>query len=274
MRTNVLLILPLAVIAVSCSRPAAETARPDASAGPLDISAYRIVDMSYTFDENTLYWPTDMTFEHREIHFGPAPGGYFYSTYQYGASEHGGTHLDAPIHFSEGKMGSAAIPLERLIAPVAVIDISTKCANDPDYLLSVADIEADEAANGKIEPDTIVLVRAGWGHFWPDKKTYLGTDVPKDVENLHFPGVSPEAAEAFVARRIGATGIDTASIDRGASKDFKTHQILCGAEIPILENVANLTELPVRGATLLALPMKIGHGSGGPVRIAALLPRQ
>jgi kynurenine formamidase len=274
MRTSALLTTSAIVLALGCSAPAPETASTPAAPGPIDISAYRIVDMSYTFGEDTLYWPTDMTFEHKQVAFGPTPGGYFYSSYQYGGSEHGGTHLDAPIHFAEGKQGAAAIPIERLIGPVAVVDISAKCENDADYLLSAADIEADEAANGKIEPGTIVLVRAGWGRFWPDKKTYLGTDVPKDVANLHFPGVSPEAAELLVARQIGATGIDTASIDRGASTDFRAHQVLCGAEIPVLENVANLNELPARGATLFALPMKIGHGSGAPVRIVALLPKQ
>ena len=274
MRRNALPIFPLIAIALSCSAPAPEAASAPAAAGPIDLSAYRIVDMSYTFGEDTLYWPTDMTFEHKQVAFGQTPGGFFYSSYQYGGSEHGGTHLDAPIHFAEGKQGAAAIPIERLIGPVAVIDISAKCESDPDYLLSVADIEADETANGKIAPGDIVLVRAGWGRFWPDKKTYLGSDVPKDVSNLHFPGVSAEAAELLVARRIGATGIDTASIDRGASTDFRAHQVLCGAEIPVLENVANSGELPARGATLFALPMKIGHGSGAPARIVALLPKQ
>ena len=234
----------------------------------------RIVDLTHPFDEETIYWPTERGFELLVGEAGFTERGYFYAANRFRAAEHGGTHIDAPIHFSEGKQGAAAIPIERLIAPVAVIDISAKCENDPDYLLSVADIEAGESTNGKIEPGMIVLVRAGWGRFWPDKKTYLGTDVPKDFANLHFPGVSPEAAELLVARQINATGIDTASIDRGASTDFRAHQVLCGAEIPVLENVANLNELPVRGATLFALPMKIGHGSGAPARIVALLPKQ
>jgi kynurenine formamidase len=116
-----------------------------------------------------------------------------------------------------------------------------------------------------------VLIRTGWGSRWPDKKTYLGTDAPGDVENLHFPGISPQAAELLAARGIAAVGIDTASMDPGASRDFRTHQILSAAQIPGLENVANLDQLPPRGALVLALPMKIGGGSGAPCRIVALI---
>ncbi len=118
-----------------------------------------------------------------------------------------------------------------------------------------------------------MLVRTGWGRFWPDRKNYLGSDVPKDTANLHFPGLSREAAE-FLARerKVDGVGIDTASIDPGQSRDFIAHQILNGADIYGLENVANLDKLPATGATLIALPMKIQRGTGGPVRIVAILP--
>src|SRR5262245_5263578 len=99
-----------------------------------------------------------------------------------------------------------------------------------------------------------------------DPKAYLGDDTPGDASKLHFPGISADAARALVARRIAAVGIDTASIDHGPSRDFMAHQILLGADIPAFENVASLDALPPRGATVIALPMKIGRGSGGPLR--------
>lgn len=152
-----------------------------------------------------------------------------------------------------------------------VIDITAACDADPDYRLSIEDIERHENAHGAIEPDSIVMVRTGWSSRWPDAKRYLGSDVLKDTQNLHFPGVSPEAAEALVARKVAVVGIDTASIDHGPTRDFRAHQVFAAAQIPCLENVAQLDELPVTGAIVFALPMKIGGGSGGPCRIVALL---
>jgi kynurenine formamidase len=100
----------------------------------------------------------------------------------------------------------------------------------------------------------------------------MGTDAPGDVRNLHFPGVSSEAARLFVERRVDGVGIDTASLDHGPSTDFRTHRILNGAGIYGLENLASLDGLPATGATLIALPVKIRNGTGGPVRVIAVLP--
>jgi kynurenine formamidase len=181
--------------------------------------------------------------------------------------------LDAPLHFGEGKLAADEIPVSRFVDPAVVIDVSEAASKDADYRVTVSDITSWEKTNGQIPDKAIVLIRTGWGKFWPDKKKYLGTDAPGDTANLHFPGFSRESAE-FLAkqRKIDAVGIDTASVDYGPSKDFITHQILCGANIYGLENVANLDRLPAKGATLIALPMKIKGGTGGPVRIIAILP--
>ena len=154
-----------------------------------------------------------------------------------------------------------------------VVDISAACARSADYRLSTADLAAWEKTHGRIPDTAIVLVRTGWSRFWPDKKRYLGSDTPGDTAHLHFPGIAPDTAQ-FLAkqRKIAGVGIDTASIDHGPSKDFMTHRILNGAGIYGLENVANMDKLPPTGVTLIALPMKIKGGSGGPVRIVALLP--
>jgi kynurenine formamidase len=201
------------------------------------------------------------------------PAGYWYSSFTFGGSEHGGTHLDAPIHFGEGKSTVDQIPVEQLIGESVVIDITGQCEQNPDYTLKVADIEAHEKEHGLIPADAIVLARTGWGKRWPDKKSYLGSDTPGDVENLHFPGVSPEAADFLAARGVAAVGIDTASIDPGVSRDFRAHQALATAQIPGLENIANLEAVPARGALVFALPMKIGGGSGAPCRVVGLVPK-
>lgn len=239
---------------------------------PLDISGYRLIDLSHTFDEKTLYWPTDKHFEHNQVAWGRTEGGFWYSSFTYGGSEHGGTHIDAPIHFGEGKRSVDQIPIEQLIGSAVVIDISAACDSDPDYLLSVEDIGKHEQRHSRIEPGSIVMIRSGWSRRWPDARQYLGSDVPGDTRNLHFPGVSPEAAEALVERDVAIVGIDTASIDHGPSSDFKAHQVFAAAQIACLENVNRLEELPPTGAIVFALPMKIGGGSGGPCRVVALVP--
>ncbi|RUL88705.1 cyclase family protein [Tautonia sociabilis] len=232
----------------------------------------RAIDLTHTFDEQTISWPLDEPFHHERTRWGVLEGGW-YASATYAGSEHGGTHLDAPIHFAEGQETADQIPIRRLIGPAAVVDVTEACAADPDYQLRVEDLTAWEAEHGRIPDGAIVLVRTGFGTFWPDKKRYLGTDAPGDVANLHFPGIGPDAARWLATERaVSGVGLDTASLDHGPSKDFATHRILNGAGLFGLENVANLDRLPEAGAVVLAFPMKIGGGSGGPTRIVAILP--
>jgi kynurenine formamidase len=233
----------------------------------------RVLDLTHSFDEKTLYWPSSPSgFVLESLSRGMTPGGFFYAANRISAPEHGGTHLDAPIHFAEGKATAEAIPLARLVAPAVVIDISRKASSDADALLAPEDIAAFEAAHGAIAPGTIVLVRTGWANRWPERKSYFGDDTPGDASKLHFPGIGGPAARQLVERRIAAVGIDTASIDHGPSKDFIAHQTLSAAEIPAFENLASLADVPPRGALVVALPMKIAGGSGGPLRIIAIVP--
>jgi len=231
------------------------------------------IDLTYAFDEKTIYWPTSKSFEWKLVQHGKTPAGYFYSSADYAANEHGGTHLDAPVHFHEGGASVDQIPVAKLMGPVVVVDVSAACARNPEYRVAGGDLKGWEKQHGRIPEGAIVLFRTGWGKYWPDKKRYLGTDKPGDVAGLHFPGISRDAAE-FLAkeRNISGDGIDTASIDYGQSKDFIAHQIFSAAGIYNLENVANLDRVPATGATLLALPMKIRGGTGAPVRIVVMLP--
>jgi kynurenine formamidase len=245
-----------------------------AADSPPNLATARVVDLTWPFDAKTIYWPNSPSaFELKSLSYGVAPGGWFYSSNAFCTPEHGGTHLDAPIHFAEKGRTADQVPPRQLIAAAAVIDVSRAAAANSDYRLTVADVQDWEKRHGAIAPGTIVLLRTGWGRRWPDKKTYLGDDTPGDASHLHFPSFGPEAAELLVRqRRVGALGVDTASIDPGDSKDFPVHRLANGADVPGLENLASLEELPERGAWVIALPMKIAGGSGGPLRIVALLP--
>lgn len=264
----------LALLAAGC-QPAPDRG-PGAVASVFDGTAGAWIDLTHAFSDSTIYWPTDtLGFVHEKLAYGRTDGGWFYASYRYSAAEHGGTHLDAPIHFAEGGQTGDAIPLSSLVGPAAVIDVSGRAT--PDYLVSVADLEKSEADHGPIPRGAIVLVRTGWDRRYGDRAAYLGTALrgPAAVPALHFPGLAPEAAQWLVDQRaVKAFGLDTPSLDFGQSTDFRTHVILAGGNVPGFENVANLERLPPRGSFVVALPMKIAGGSGGPLRIVAFVPNR
>lgn len=231
------------------------------------------IDLSHDFSEETIYWVTAEPFKRTTVAEGKTDNGYYYSAYNYSAAEHGGTHIDAPIHFAEGKKTVDQIGLDQLIAPGVKIDISQKAANR-DYQITADDIKNWETEYGKIPEWSIVLFQTGFAAKWPNKKEYLGTDQRGEaaVKDLHFPGLHPDAAKWLVEnRKIHAIGIDTASIDHGQSTSFGSHVALMTNNIPAFENVANLDKLSAKGFHIFALPMKIKGGSGGPLRIVALV---
>ena len=240
---------------------------------PFVVLAAALVDLSWPFDAKTLYWPTSPSgFELKELHRGMTPGGYFYAANSFCAPEHGGTHLDAPVHFAEKGWAVDQIPVQKLVGRAVVVDVTGRTAKDRDYRVTAADIASDEKVHGAIPRGAIVLLRTGWSKRYPDRNGYFGDDKPGDAANLHFPGLAEDGARLLVQRGVSGVGIDTASIDYGPSRDFIAHQVLNGANIYMLENLARLEELPTRGSTIYALPMKIGGGSGAPVRVVAVLP--
>jgi kynurenine formamidase len=232
------------------------------------------VDLTYPFDSSTIYWPTAKPFRLEVVSAQRTAGGYYYAANNFSAAEHGGTHLDAPVHFAEGKHTADAIPLAQLMGRAVVIDVTRQADSSADYLIAAADIAVWEAAHGTIPAGAIVLIRTGWGSRWTDRGRYLGTTKTgaPAVAELHFPGIHLEAARILVRRKVSAVGIDTPSIDYGQSTTYGVHRRLFAANIPAFENVANLDRLPATGAFVIALPMKIRGGSGGPLRIVALLP--
>lgn len=245
-----------------------------AGGASIPLAGHRTVDLTHAFSERTLYWPTATSgFTLDRQSFGTTPGGWFYASNAFCSPEHGGTHLDAPIHFFEGRQTADQVPLDRLVAPAVVIDVRDRTAADADYRLTAQDVEAWERRHGRIERGTIVLLNTGWSTRWPDRRRYFGDDTPGDASRLHFPSYGEEAARLLVRERgAAALGVDVASIDYGQSSDFRVHRVAAEANVPGLENLTNLDQLPPRGALVIALPMKIEGGSGGPLRAIALLP--
>lgn len=233
-----------------------------------------IVDLSHPFDAQTIYWPTEAGFVLEKEHDGGTPGGFYYRSNKFSLPEHGGTHIDAPAHFAKEGRTVDAIPLEQLVGPAVLVDVVRKCEADRDYRIAVADLRAFEQQHGKIPKQSIVLFRTGFAKHWPNRKQYLGTDETgaEAVAKLRFPGLGTEAAAWLVRERgVKAVGLDTASIDYGRSTKFETHVELMTHDVPAMENLTNLERLPPTGITVVALPMKIRGGSGGPLRAIAIV---
>ena len=233
-----------------------------------------IVDLSHPYDAQTIFWPTESGFVLENEHDGKTEKGYWYRSNKFSSPEHGGTHIDAPAHFAEKGLPVDEIPLDQLVGSAVVVDVSKQCMRDADYRVTVEDLAAFEKRHGEIPKHAIVLIRTGFAKYWPDRKKYLGTDErgAEAVAKLHFPGLGPEAAAWLVReRKIHAVGLDTASIDYGQSAGSETHVELMTHGVPALENLANLELLPPTGITVVALPMKIKGGSGGPLRAIAIV---
>lgn len=267
------LISALAVLLMGC--PPAEEAPPAFPEG-------EVVDLTHPFNEETIYWPTaPQEFEMEEDFVGEVNDEYFYAAYTFCTAEHGGTHLDAPFHFADSEeeaqdqWTTEEIPLDRLMGNAVVVDVSEQALDDRNYQVQVEDFEDWEDEFGQIPDGAIVLLNTGYAQFWPDREEYMGTDERGEeaLDDLSFPGLHPEAAEWLVENRsIHAIGLDTPSIDYGPTEGFESHRILFGDNIVVLENLANLDELPPTNVSVVALPMKIEDGSGGPLRAAAILP--
>jgi kynurenine formamidase len=268
-------VLALVALLVSGGPVAAATTAPAPAAGAhLDLAAARVVDLSHAYGKETLFWPTKppQTFDLQVLSHGITPGGFFYAANRFCAPEHGGTHMDAPLHFADGKWSAAEVPVDRLVAPAIVLDVRAKTAADRDYRLQAEDVTAWEARHGQVPRGSIVLLRTGWSERWPDFERYFGAPVGAAATELHFPSFGAAAVELLIARGASAIGVDTASIDHGPSRDFPVHRTTAAANVPGLENLDHLEQLPETGAWIVALPMKVEDGTGGPLRAVALVP--
>ena len=240
-----------------------------------NFSEGKIIDLSHAYSNETVYWVTAKEFKLDTVFKGQTDKGFYYSANNFSTAEHGGTHIDAPIHLAKKGQTVDEIPLEKLIGSAIKIDVSSKTLNNPDYLIKIDDFLAwENKENIKIPNGSIILLETGFSKYYPNKVKYMGTSERGEdaVEKLHFPGLSKEAAKWLVEERnINAIGIDTPSIDYGQSKYFESHVILLSQNIPAFENLTNLDKLPSIGFKIIALPMKIKNGSGAPLRIVAIV---
>jgi kynurenine formamidase len=227
----------------------------------------RVLDLSYAISDKLVPWPGDEKFFEAKVNASVEKNGYF--TRSFWMLEHYGTHLDAPAHFPPGKTTVDQIPVKQLFGPAVVIDVRAESGKDADYQLSAARIEEWEKRHGRIPEGAIVLLRTGWATRWPDVQKYRNQDAQG---KMHFPGFSAEAAKLLLERRVSGLGCDTLSVDYGASSDYSVHHLALGAGLYHLENLADLSELPEMGAFLEVAPIKLEGGSGGPVRVFAILP--
>lgn len=191
-----------------------------------------------------------------------------FNLFELRVDEHTGTHLDAPLHFSEDGKSVAEIPISDLVVPLAIIDIREKADANPDAQLTPDDIKAWISANGDLPEKACVALHSGWGK-------HLGTDKFRNADSegkMHFPGFHAEAVQ-YLAENSSAVGIavDTLSLDHGISPDFATHYAWLGSGHWGLEAAANLDQLPAKGATLIVGAPKVRGGTGGPSRVLALV---
>jgi kynurenine formamidase len=227
----------------------------------------RIIDLTYALNATTPAWPGDVEPFKATINASPEKDGYF--TRKFAMLEHYSTHMDAPAHFPPGKLTIDQIPINRFFGPAVVLDVRAQAAKDENYPLSAAEIERWESAHGRIPEGAIVLLRTGWSSRWPDASRYLNMG---GTSSMHFPGYSLEAARFLAGRKVSGLGTDTMSVDIGASKNYEVHGFALPAGLFQLENLADLSALPESGAFIIAAPIKLEGGSGGPCRVFAILP--
>lgn len=229
---------------------------------------HAVLDLTHTLDaQNPTYEPSATPSYQAKTVATIERDGYF--AREISLPEHFGTHLDAPAHFAHGLWTVDQIPPERLVAPLVVLDVRAGAKSNPDYQVSVADVAKYEEAHGQIPVNAVIAAYTGWDARWNSAKDYRNADASGV---MHFPGYSLDAAKFLVeGRNALALGIDTLSIDYGPSKDFPVHHYTLSHSLYHLENVAELGHVPASGSTVVAAPIKLENGSGGPVRIFVLV---
>lgn len=240
------------------------SALPVAGASAAPVSFSRVVDLTHVLDPSFPTFFGKPQLEVRRLFSFDKDG---FNLNEWVVNEHTGTHLDAPFHFTKDGPAADELPIETLVVPLAVIDVSAKAAADPDYQLSPADLEAYEAVNGRLPAGAAVALYSGW-------EKHLGTGMFRNEDAsgvLHFPGFHPDLAAVLAERGASGVVVDTLSLDHGASKDFAFHYRWLGSGRWGVEAAANLGKLPPRGVTLVVGGPRIKGASGGPSRVLALV---
>jgi kynurenine formamidase len=226
----------------------------------------RVIDLSYAISEKLVPWPGDEKWFEAKINASHERNGYF--TRSFWMLEHYGTHLDAPAHFAPGQSTVEQIPVKHLFGSAVLFDVREQGSKDPDYQLPAESVEEWEKRHGRVPEGAIALLRTGWAQRWPDLALYRNQD---EQGRMHFPGFSRKAAGLLIERKVSGLGCDTMSVEVGASSDFALHRLTLGAGLYHLENLADLSQVPESGAFLVVAPIKLEGGSGGAVRVFAIL---
>ncbi|XP_047531697.1 isatin hydrolase-like isoform X1 [Vanessa atalanta] len=232
---------------------------------------YEFIDLTYPFDKNTIYWPDSRSFEFTKKIGAFQNDGSWYASNEFSAGEHGGTHIDAPYHFKVNGKYVGDIPLDKLIVPLIILDVSSKVNNDSNFVLYKHHL--DYMLNDNFGKPCFLIFKFGWSKFAGDRTKYLGVN---KNNTLNFPGLSEEVAEWITSsyKNVVGLGVDTASVDPGSSTDLPVHKIAAKAGLFNVENVKLDQPVPEYGCTALILPMKITWGSGAPLRLVAICPKQ
>ena len=225
---------------------------------------YKLIDLTHSLDSTIPTWNGGCGFSHDvHIDYANCEGEYKFRVMKVGMYAGIGTHMDAPIHCIAGGKCIHDFDANDLIMPCVVIDVASKCHER--YSLSAQDVTDFESKYGVIPKDSCVMVKTGWSKFW---------HTPSKYHNNHvFPSVSAEVASLLLERGASAIGIDTLSPDR-PEDGFKVHKIFLGANKIIIENVANLDNMPPTGSFCLVLPIKIKDGTEAPVRLIGVIERE
>ncbi len=226
----------------------------------------RILDLGYAVNDRLPRWPGDERVFEAATNATVERDGYF--TRSFWMLEHYGTHFDAPVHFPPGTLTVEQIPAERLVGPAVVIDVREEASRDADYALPAEHVLSWEAMHGRIPSGAIAVLRTGWSARWPDEARYRNLDA---AGNMRTPGFGADAARLLIERGVSGLGIDTMSVDVGATRDFPVHTLTAAAGVYHVENLADLSHLPESGAQLVVAPIKLEGGSGGPCRVFAIL---
>ncbi|WAR31460.1 ISAHY-like protein [Mya arenaria] len=217
-----------------------------------------VIDLTHSHDDDAIYWP----------------GNPQYESNSFATAEHGGTHIDAPSHFAQNRNRVDQIPISRLVGPGVVINVKytvkDKAAADPDYRVTMEDLNAWEDVHGRIPAGAIVLMNSGWSKGYPNKTLVFGTKNVTQPSTFHFPGFHESAVDWLVKNRnIHVVGVDTPSTDYGQSTTYPVHVILGEADIAGVENVAYLDLLPESGSIVYVAAIKLHDGSGVQARVFA-----
>lgn len=233
------------------------------------IAGRSFTDLTHAFHPGQPHFPA-FPDEIRETVFDLEKGDGF-TAHRYSIIGQWGTHVDPPSHFISGGRTLDQIPVEEMVLPLVVLDITERVTADPDATPRMEDVQAWEHRNGAIPPGAFVALRTGWSDRWPDAAAMANRD---DHGVSHTPGWSQEVLSFLIEERsVTAVGHEQTDTDPGLAtsrQDFTLETYVLAQNRWQIELMANLDGLPEAGAALIATWPKPLRGSGFPARVFAI----